>query len=182
MRGTLNSTVSTAASTGSTTSAQQRVQFTSQISVFPTLAAATPVALKRQDQISRIVSSTNGSAGTAGTNATAERINLEKQLEPLREKQRQAQEVAMQARQVAVQQARNEGRMVKAGIGPKPGGLPWEYVQSTAYADGSVVETPASPPAHVQTIYQMAAAKVAASQRNQRCLKNSSKQKVIPLY
>lgn len=58
--------------TGSTTSAQQRVQFTSQISVFPTLAAATPVALQRQDQISRIVSSTNGSAGTAGTNATAE--------------------------------------------------------------------------------------------------------------
>lgn len=61
-----------AGQTGSTTSAQQRLQHTTQVTAFPTLAAATPAPLKRHDQISRIVSSTNGAAGTAGTNATAE--------------------------------------------------------------------------------------------------------------
>lgn len=57
---------------GSTTSAQQRVQHSSQVSGYPTLAASTPAPLKRHDQISRIVSSTNGAPGTSGTNATAE--------------------------------------------------------------------------------------------------------------
>jgi hypothetical protein len=57
---------------GSTTSAQQRIQHVNQVTAFPTLAATTPQPLKGNDQISRIVSSTNGAAGTAGTNATAE--------------------------------------------------------------------------------------------------------------
>lgn len=60
------------AQAGSTTSAQQRVQHTTQVSVYPTLAAATPAKLKRADGVSTIVSSTNGAPGTAGTNATAE--------------------------------------------------------------------------------------------------------------
>lgn len=57
---------------GSTTSGQCRVQHTRQISGFPTLVGATPVPLKEQDQASRLVSSTNGSAGTCGTLASAE--------------------------------------------------------------------------------------------------------------
>lgn len=56
----------------STTSAQQRVQHTLQVSGFPTLAGTTAQPLKDQDTASRIVSSTNGAAGTCGTNATAE--------------------------------------------------------------------------------------------------------------
>lgn len=61
-----------AAQSGSTTSGQCMIQHVTQVTAFPTLAAATPAPLKQQDQISRIVSSTNGAAGTAGTNATAE--------------------------------------------------------------------------------------------------------------
>ena len=56
----------------STTSAQQRVQHVTQVSGFPTFAGTTAQPVKDHDAISRVVSSTNGGAGTCGTNATAE--------------------------------------------------------------------------------------------------------------
>jgi len=61
-----------AGQTGSTTSGQIRIQHVTQVTAFPTVTATTPVPLKQHDQISRIISSTTGSAGTSGTNATAE--------------------------------------------------------------------------------------------------------------
>lgn len=57
---------------GSATSAQQRVQVTSQVTAFPTLTAATPRALKTADAVSVITGGTAGAAGTAGINASAE--------------------------------------------------------------------------------------------------------------
>jgi hypothetical protein len=59
--------------TGSTTSAQQRVQLVTQVTAFPTLTAATPAKLKPADpNASVITGGTAGAAGTAGTNASAE--------------------------------------------------------------------------------------------------------------
>lgn len=98
-----------------------------------------------------------------GANATAERVALETQLEPLREKQRNALEQARKDTLVAVQKARNEGRMVKAGKGPKEGGEPWEFTQRTVYADGSITETPADAPIWAQQAFQIAASKAAAN-------------------
>lgn len=55
------------------TSAQQRVQLETQVTVFPTLTAATPAKLKRADpNVSIIAGGTAGAAGTAGINASAE--------------------------------------------------------------------------------------------------------------
>lgn len=54
------------------TSAQQRVQLNTQVTAFPTLTGATPVAHTLSDPVSVIVSGTAGAAGTSGTNASAE--------------------------------------------------------------------------------------------------------------
>lgn len=54
------------------TSAQQRVELETQVSVFPTLTSATPAKLKRAGAASVITGGTAGAAGTAGTNASAE--------------------------------------------------------------------------------------------------------------
>lgn len=57
---------------GSATSAQQRVQLSTQLSVYPTLATATPSRIKLADPASVIVGGTAGAAGTCGINASAE--------------------------------------------------------------------------------------------------------------
>lgn len=63
------------------TSAQQRVQLVSQISAFPTLTAATPASLKRADpNVSILVGSTTGAAGTAGVNSSAEGTGTQTQI------------------------------------------------------------------------------------------------------
>lgn len=54
------------------TSAQQRVQWSTQVTAFPTLTSATPAKTKLLDAVSAIVGGTAGAAGTAGTNASAE--------------------------------------------------------------------------------------------------------------
>jgi hypothetical protein len=54
------------------TSAQQRVEIETQVTVFPTLTSATPAKIKRADAVSVIVGGTAGAAGTSGTNASAE--------------------------------------------------------------------------------------------------------------
>lgn len=55
------------------TSAQQRIQLETQVTVYPTLTAATPTKLKPADpNASVITGGTAGAAGTAGTNASAE--------------------------------------------------------------------------------------------------------------
>lgn len=54
------------------TSAQQRIQLETQVTVFPTLTGATPSKIKFAEAVSIIVSGTAGAAGTAGTNASAE--------------------------------------------------------------------------------------------------------------
>src|SRR5690349_25070872 len=58
--------------TGTATSAQQRVQFNSQPTAFPTLTSATPSKLNLTDPTSGITGGTAGAAGTAGINASAE--------------------------------------------------------------------------------------------------------------
>lgn len=54
------------------TSAQQRVQFNTQVTAFPTLTAATPAKTVLLDPVSVIAGGTAGAAGTAGINASAE--------------------------------------------------------------------------------------------------------------
>ena len=61
-----------AGQTGTATSAQQRVQTNTQVTAFPTLTSATPSKLKLGDPASGITGATNGAAGTAGINASAE--------------------------------------------------------------------------------------------------------------
>ncbi len=59
--------------TGPNTSAQQRLQHTTQVTAFPTLTSATPAKLKRADPNASIITGgTVGAAGTAGINASAE--------------------------------------------------------------------------------------------------------------
>lgn len=121
---------------------------------------------KLQDEVTRkeaLEGVTTREMVTRGKNATTQRVDLEKQLEPLREKQRQAAEASAQARQVAVEKARAENRMVKAGIGPKAGGMPWDYVSTTVYGDGSIVEAPANPPPVTQSILQIAQSRAQTS-------------------
>lgn len=54
------------------TSAQQRVELETQVTVFPTLTSATPAKLKRASPVSNIIGGVAGAAGTAGTNASVE--------------------------------------------------------------------------------------------------------------
>lgn len=55
------------------TSAQQRAQLETQVTVFPTLTSATPAKLKRADPNASIIAGgTAGAAGTSGINASAE--------------------------------------------------------------------------------------------------------------
>lgn len=61
-----------AGQTGTATSAQQRVQYNTQPTAFPTLVSATPSKTKFNDPTSGITGGTAGAAGTAGINASAE--------------------------------------------------------------------------------------------------------------
>jgi len=54
------------------TSNQQRVQFHTQVTAFPTLTSATPAKTVLLDAASVITGGTAGAAGTAGINASAE--------------------------------------------------------------------------------------------------------------
>lgn len=54
------------------TSAQQRVQISTQVTAFPTLVSATPTKTTTLDQASAIAGGTAGAAGTCGINASAE--------------------------------------------------------------------------------------------------------------
>lgn len=54
------------------TSAQQRVQLSTQVTAFPTLVSATPGKTKLLDPVSQIIGGIAGAAGTAGINASAE--------------------------------------------------------------------------------------------------------------
>lgn len=54
------------------TSAQQRVQLSTQVTAFPTLTSATPAKTKLLDPVSAIIGGTAGAAGTCGVNASAE--------------------------------------------------------------------------------------------------------------
>ena len=54
------------------TSAQQRVQLNTKVTVFPTLTSQTPAKTTSIDQASAITGGTAGAAGTAGINASAE--------------------------------------------------------------------------------------------------------------
>lgn len=54
------------------TSAQQRIQWNSQVTPFPTLTSLTPVKTSIIDQASQIVQGAAGAAGTSGINASAE--------------------------------------------------------------------------------------------------------------
>jgi hypothetical protein len=57
---------------GSTTSAQQRVQLVTQVTAFPTLTSQAPKTTKLGDPASVITGGTAGAAGTSGINASAE--------------------------------------------------------------------------------------------------------------
>ena len=61
-----------AGQTGTATSAQQRCQFNTQVTAFPTLTSATPAKVSLNDPASNITGGTAGAAGTAGINASAE--------------------------------------------------------------------------------------------------------------
>ena len=54
------------------TSAQQRVQLSTQVTAFPTLVSQAPVVLKQRDPVSAITGGIAGAAGTSGINASAE--------------------------------------------------------------------------------------------------------------
>jgi len=54
------------------TSAQQRIQLSSQVTAFPTLTSTAPQTLKILDPAAKIIGGTAGAAGTSGTDATAE--------------------------------------------------------------------------------------------------------------
>lgn len=54
------------------TSNQQRIQLVTQVTAWPTVTSATPTKLKFADAVSVITGATNGAAGTAGINASAE--------------------------------------------------------------------------------------------------------------
>lgn len=58
--------------TGGTTTQRQRVQLVTQGSAFPTLTAATPVKMRRNDPECSIIGGTAGALGTSGINASGE--------------------------------------------------------------------------------------------------------------
>jgi len=60
------------AQSANATSAQQRVQLNTQVTVFPTLTSQAPAKLKTGDPASGITGGTAGAAGTSGINASAE--------------------------------------------------------------------------------------------------------------
>lgn len=61
-----------ASQNGVTTGAQQRVQYNTQVTAFPTLVSATPSLTSGIDQASKLVGGTAGAAGTCGVNASNE--------------------------------------------------------------------------------------------------------------
>lgn len=61
-----------AGQSGTATSAQQRVQLSTQVTAFPTLTSQAPEKLKLGDPSSAITGGTAGAAGTSGINASAE--------------------------------------------------------------------------------------------------------------
>jgi hypothetical protein len=72
----------TAGQTGTATSAQQRCQFNTQPTAFPTLVSATPSKTKFGDPTSAIVGGTAGAAGTCGINASAEGAGVKANIIP----------------------------------------------------------------------------------------------------
>jgi len=54
------------------TSAQQRIQLSTQVTTWPTLVSQAPVVLKAGDPASKITGATTGAAGTSGVNASGE--------------------------------------------------------------------------------------------------------------
>lgn len=69
---TLQFTRAWASQSSSTSTLQQRVQLSSQVTSFPTLTSATPSKNTLSDPASLITGGTAGAAGTAGVNASAE--------------------------------------------------------------------------------------------------------------
>lgn len=61
-----------ASQAGSATSAQQRIQLSTQVTAFPTLTSQAPVKTKLLDPASQIIGGTAGAAGTSGITASAE--------------------------------------------------------------------------------------------------------------
>jgi hypothetical protein len=61
-----------ASQSANATSAQQRIQMSTQVTTFPTLTSQAPVAIKASDPASKITGGTAGAAGTSGVNASAE--------------------------------------------------------------------------------------------------------------
>lgn len=61
-----------AAQSGSTASAQIRIQHNTQVTAFPTLVSATPQKTDTGDVVSGITGGTDGATGHAGVNASAE--------------------------------------------------------------------------------------------------------------
>lgn len=59
------------------TSAQQRVDFITKVTAFPTLTSATPKKTSLLDPVSVITGGTAGAAGTAGINASAQGAGTE---------------------------------------------------------------------------------------------------------
>ena len=57
---------------GSTTSAQERIEIYTEVSTWPTLVTSTPATLKSTDPASAITGNTTGAVGTCGVTASAE--------------------------------------------------------------------------------------------------------------
>lgn len=72
----------TAGQTGTATSAQQRIQYNTQVTAFPTLVSATPSKTKLGDPTSNIAGGTAGAAGTCGINASAEGAGAKSNIVP----------------------------------------------------------------------------------------------------
>lgn len=69
---TLEFTRAWASQAANATSAQQRVQLSTQVTSFPTLVSQAPNKTKLLDPVSQITGATTGAAGTSGVNASAE--------------------------------------------------------------------------------------------------------------
>ncbi len=64
------------------TSAQQRVQLSTQVTAFPTLTSVSPEPTAPIDQASTVVGGTAGAAGTSGVNASAEGAGSKTVIQP----------------------------------------------------------------------------------------------------
>lgn len=71
-----------ASQTGTTTSAQQRVQYNTQVTAFPTLVSQAPVNTAPAYANSLITGATTGAAGTSGINASAEGAGAKSNIVP----------------------------------------------------------------------------------------------------